>query len=78
MAKVMVSLSDDLLARIDARAEAQETSRSGWLALVAERALARATPAEMRAALKRAQAAFAHMEPFDTAAAIRKDRDSHG
>jgi metal-responsive CopG/Arc/MetJ family transcriptional regulator len=40
MAKVMVSLPDDLLERIDARARASHASRSGFLRLLAEREFA--------------------------------------
>lgn len=40
MAKVMVSLPDDLLERIDMQAQARHESRSGYLRLLAERELA--------------------------------------
>jgi metal-responsive CopG/Arc/MetJ family transcriptional regulator len=40
MAKVMVSLPDDLLERIDVRARARHESRSGFLRELAERELA--------------------------------------
>lgn len=39
MAKVLISLPDDLLARIDARAKALGESRSGYLRQLAERDL---------------------------------------
>jgi metal-responsive CopG/Arc/MetJ family transcriptional regulator len=40
MAKVMVSLPDDLLQRIDRRAHARHATRSGFLRELAERELA--------------------------------------
>jgi metal-responsive CopG/Arc/MetJ family transcriptional regulator len=45
MAKVMISLPDSLLARIDAHVQAHRTSRSRFLREVAERALATADAA---------------------------------
>ena len=42
MAKVMISLPDSLLERIDAHVQAHRTNRSRFLREVAERALARA------------------------------------
>lgn len=39
MAKVMISLADDLLARIDAQAQANRETRSGFLQRLAEREL---------------------------------------
>jgi Ribbon-helix-helix protein, copG family. len=40
VAKVMISIPDDLLERIDAHAQASQESRSGFLRRVAERTLA--------------------------------------
>jgi metal-responsive CopG/Arc/MetJ family transcriptional regulator len=40
MAKVMISMPDDLLGRLDARARQRGTSRSGLLRLLAEQELA--------------------------------------
>jgi hypothetical protein len=39
MAKVMISIADDLLARIDAQAQANRETRSGFLQRLAEREL---------------------------------------
>jgi metal-responsive CopG/Arc/MetJ family transcriptional regulator len=39
MAKIMVSLPDDLVSRLDDRARVQRTTRSGLLRELAERAL---------------------------------------
>ena len=40
MAKVMISLPDELLARLDARARERNTTRSGLLRVLAEQELA--------------------------------------
>lgn len=77
MAKVMISLADDLLTRIDARVEQEETSRSAWLARLAGQELSRATAAEMDVAIARGRKALVHMAGFDSGEEIRKDRDSH-
>jgi metal-responsive CopG/Arc/MetJ family transcriptional regulator len=75
MAKVMISLPDALLERLDAAARDRGTSRSGLLQLAAERELSRRTPEEMRAALQRGRAAMAGAPDIDPAAAIRAERD---
>lgn len=53
MAKVMVSLPDDLLAEVDRRARLRGTTRSGLLAEAARRELERRDPEAMRAAVSR-------------------------
>jgi hypothetical protein len=80
MAKVLVSLSDALLLRIDRIAKARGLSRSAYLAQLAERDLARsegpgATPAAQRA-LARLDALFAAGPAEDSTAAIREERDA--
>jgi metal-responsive CopG/Arc/MetJ family transcriptional regulator len=77
MAKVMVSIPDDLLARIDRAAQSRGTSRSGLLQAAAERELARATPEQMRAAVARARDAMAGAPAIDIVAAVRAERRSH-
>jgi metal-responsive CopG/Arc/MetJ family transcriptional regulator len=76
MAKVMVSIPDELLARIDEAARARGTSRSGLLQAAAERELARRTPEEMLAAIERARAATVDWPELDAASVIRADRDA--
>lgn len=56
MAKVMVSVPDDLLRQIDAEAKRRETTRSGLLAQAARRELARRDPDALRAIVERMQA----------------------
>jgi ribbon-helix-helix CopG family protein len=48
MAKVMISLPDDLLKRFDAHAQWRRTTRSGLLAELAERELASTSDARRR------------------------------
>ena len=76
MAKVMISLPDDALRRIDERAAEQGTSRSAWLLALAERELSKPSREEMLAIIERSRARFAHTPSTDATAEIRKDRDS--
>jgi metal-responsive CopG/Arc/MetJ family transcriptional regulator len=80
MAKVLVSLPDDLLSRIDARAKALGESRSGYLRRLAERDLP--SDEQRRAEVKRLLglilADSENREPWaDAAQMIREDRESH-
>jgi hypothetical protein len=79
VAKVLVSLNDALLRRIDRTAKAHGLSRSAYLAQLAERDAARAsgpgaTPAAQRA-LARLDELFANSSAEDSTAAIRGERD---
>lgn len=75
MAKVMVSLSDELLERIDLRARARHESRSGFLRELAEREL------DSEASQERSGIETLLGEPVrlggDAARLIRQDRRSH-
>jgi metal-responsive CopG/Arc/MetJ family transcriptional regulator len=80
MAKVLVSIPDELLDRIDARAKGLGESRSGYLRQLAERDL----PSEekRRAEVKRLMglilADSEGKDPMpDAAQMIREDRESH-
>jgi predicted transcriptional regulator len=75
MAKVMVSLPDDLLAQVDEEAARRSTSRSALLALAVRRELQRRDPAAIDAAIARSRARFADAGPFDAADLIRAERD---
>jgi metal-responsive CopG/Arc/MetJ family transcriptional regulator len=75
MAKVMISLPDDLLARIDEMARRRKVTRSGLLAQAARKEVARLTPEEMDAIIERSRARFADAGPFDSADLIRAERD---
>lgn len=78
VAKVMISMPDDLLDRLDAQAHANRETRSGFLRRLAERELddARATErGEIEALMSKA------LVPEglggDAARLIREDRESH-
>lgn len=80
MAKVLVSLNDALLRRIDRIAKSRGLSRSAYLAELAERDAARssgpgATPAA-RHALARLDELFTGSPADDSTVAIRAERDA--
>jgi predicted transcriptional regulator len=74
--KVMISLPEDLLARIDRAAAARDTSRSAFLQEAARRELGWPDPAAIDAAVGRARAALAGIGSFESADLIRSSRDS--
>lgn len=76
MAKVMVSLADDLLAEIDAEAERRSTSRSALLAAAARRELTRRDNDLVAAAIERSEQRFSRSGRFESADLVRADRDS--
>jgi metal-responsive CopG/Arc/MetJ family transcriptional regulator len=76
MAKVMVSLPDDLLHEIDAAAQHRSTSRSAFLAAAARRELMRRDPEAMSAAISRSERRFEQSGAFDSAEIVRADRDA--
>ena len=73
--KVMISLPDDLLARIDRVAAERHTSRSAFLQDAARRELGWPDPQAMAAAVERAREALAGAGRFDSADVIRAERD---
>jgi len=76
VAKVMISLPDELLHQVDANARAAHETRSGFLRRSVERRLAEERPRrhrEMRELLERATGNFGG----DAAKLIREDRESH-
>lgn len=75
MAKVMVSLSDELLAQLDAEVARRSTSRSALLAVAARRELTRQDPAELTAALERSERRFRDAGSFESADLVRSERD---
>ncbi len=80
MAKVLVSLQDGLLRRLDRIAKARGLSRSAYLAELAERDAARVEgPGASRAArraLSRLDELFTGGSSEDSTTAIRAERDS--
>jgi metal-responsive CopG/Arc/MetJ family transcriptional regulator len=75
MAKVMVSLPDDLLAAIDAEAVRRETSRSALLAVAARRELRRRDPGVVEAAIERSRKRLSGSGSFESADLVRAERD---
>jgi predicted transcriptional regulator len=75
MAKVMVSLPDDVLERVDAEARRRSTSRSALLTLAARRELDRRDPAVVDAAIARSRERFRTAGAFESADLVRADRD---
>ena len=76
MAKVMVSLPDEVLARIDGEARRRGTTRSALLREAALRELGRPDPALVMAAIERSRSRFASAGRFDSTALIRAERDA--
>lgn len=76
MAKVMISLPDELLARVDREAEQRAVSRSALLAGAIRRELDRRDPEVVRAAIRRSEERFASAGSFDAAAVVAADRAS--
>ncbi len=76
MAKVMVSLPDDLLTRIDEEVRRRAGSRSALLATAARHELDRRDPDAVRAAIERSRLRFADAGAFDSAEVVRAERDA--
>jgi metal-responsive CopG/Arc/MetJ family transcriptional regulator len=80
MVKVLVSLNDALLRRVDRIARARGLSRSAYLAELAERDAARAegpgTTGAARRALSRLDELFEGSPHEDSTVAIRSERDA--
>ncbi len=82
MSKILVSVDDKLLARIDSAARSAGLSRSAYLARLAERDLGESLGPGAGRLARRAvcqlQGLFdAHPGEEDATAAIRHDRDAH-
>jgi len=76
MAKVMISLPDEDLVRIDEEAARRGTSRSALLRDAALDEIERPRLGRIRDALQRGQALLAGTQQIDTTAWIREDRDT--
>lgn len=74
MAKVLISLPDDLLRRIDREAQARGTSRSRFLQEAARHQLEWPSADSLGAALKRGREALAGVGGFESADVIREQR----
>jgi predicted transcriptional regulator len=76
MAKVMVSLPDDLLEQVDREAARRATSRSALLAAAVRRELDRRDPDAVAAAIARSRERFLRSGEFDAADLVRSDREA--
>ena len=76
MAKVMVSVPDELLAQIDAEAARRATSRSALLAVAARNELRRPDSAAVRDAIARSEERFLRAGRFEAADLVRVGRDA--
>lgn len=74
--KVLISVPDDLLARIDRESRTRGTTRSRFLEEAAQHELGWPQADSMDAAVKRAREALAGAGPFESAGLIRHDRDT--
>jgi len=74
--KVMVSIPEDLLERIDRAADRRRTTRSAFLQEAARRELGWPDPAVIDAALERGRAALVGAGGFEAAELIRAEREA--
>ncbi len=75
MAKVLISMPDELLGRVDREARRRGDTRSGFLQAAARRELGWPDEATMDAALERGRAALAGAGSFESTQMIRASRD---
>jgi len=76
MGKVLITVPDELLQRIDREARARKLTRSRFLQEAARRELGWPTADVMDTALERGRRALAHAGAFESADLIRRDRDA--
>jgi metal-responsive CopG/Arc/MetJ family transcriptional regulator len=75
VAKIMVSISDELLARLDEEAARRSVTRSALLAQAVRRELDRPNAAALDAAIERSRRRFASAGSFEAADLIRRERE---
>ena len=75
VAKVFISIPDDLLQRVDREAQRRGTSRSAFLQQAARRELGWPDPESIDAAITRGREALAATGRFESAELLRSDRD---
>lgn len=76
MPKVMISMSEQLLERVDREARARGKTRSAFLQEAARRELGWPDPVKIDVALDRGRAALAKAGHFESAGLIRGERDA--
>jgi Arc/MetJ-type ribon-helix-helix transcriptional regulator len=72
--KVLVTMPEDLLARIDREAQERGSTRSEFLQEAARKQLGWPDPEVIDAALAHGRAALTGLESFDSAEVVRTDR----
>lgn len=77
MVKVLISMPDELLERVDREAERRGVTRSGFLQGAAQRELGWPDPVAFDAALERGRAALDGLGAFESTELMRGDRDAH-
>jgi metal-responsive CopG/Arc/MetJ family transcriptional regulator len=77
VAKVMISIPDALLARVDAHVSAARESRSGFLQRLAERELEAAECGDDEEVARLLDSLHIDLDGADIAQVIREDRESH-
>jgi len=77
VAKVMISVPDELLKRIDARSQEIGETRSGFLQLLAERELAAVDRSDDEEVNRLLDSVRIDLGGADIAQLIREDRESH-
>ncbi|HEX7278440.1 MAG TPA: type II toxin-antitoxin system HicB family antitoxin [Solirubrobacterales bacterium] len=77
VAKVMISIPDDLLKRLDARAKARGETRSGFLQYLAEREVQAMEDREEEEIGRMLDSLDIDLGGISAAQAIREDRESH-
>jgi predicted transcriptional regulator len=76
MSKVLITVPDELLARIDRAAEGRKITRSRFLEEAAEHELGWPAPDALDAAVWRARIALESAGVFESGDLIRRDRES--
>lgn len=77
VAKVMISIPDDLLEQLDMRAKEAGETRSGFLQLLAERELASRAERENEEIGRMLDSLDIDLGGISAAQAVREDRESH-
>lgn len=77
MAKVMISIPDDLLAELDAEAQARHTSRSALIARAARREINTPDTARVDELLAAARAALSDTGAWSASNLVRNQRANH-
>jgi metal-responsive CopG/Arc/MetJ family transcriptional regulator len=77
VAKVMISIPDDLLERLDAQARRGQETRSGFLQRLAERELEMATQSDDEEVARLLDSLHIDFGGADIVQVIREDRESH-